>query len=952
MEGKAQSTDENGVEKSVICVPDTPPLGNLRGKCPEKIHVLGDIHGWAPGLINYLIKHKLADISIQDKQLGSDGEINETHMESFFGRTKSGMQSVGLKGFELHEDATVNQGLGPIKARWIAEPNVCFVQIGDVFDRADYSEIAVEILRQLIIDAPDRVFVLVGNHEQFMLENSIDNWLLNEERNAIKDFADLENGTVGKHTRFLPEGGIYADYVEKAREVIFPCYKNSVFTLYLTQAAAQQKANFLNRGMSEDLVKSLLSPGWGPYERVENEIEDLMIKGEHIPGALVALVIGENLFHHAEPGEYLVELTNSMNWIESHNIGWLDYIHGGGSIKGTEHSQLLWERGASSGALSGSPKIGNTLPPLAKEWPGLFRIIHGHTPTISDEEFRRIMNTVTSTTCSYYAHNRNQESVRGMASNIRVYNVDEAMSPVYYQGSKKRDDILRIPNGLRVAADNEIKKSVIIHEEKDLFLESKENRDVRQDTRKLWKWAEGEFRTTPGSTDNDSGLYFHFSEMHWIINASEIGNHFLSTHFKAVQDLILDVIDKSEINLSDLTDSKPEISKILPHLSHEGKHPFRAQFHDKKPSLSAKELSLCVFGFNDNGDIITINGSDESIDYYYLTEKKSKNIESEVNSIRHMKIDLDKPVIFSLDKKYAKSKLRCWLDKNNDETDNDYASISFWPTKPSKSLKINNITTCELIPPKFIKNERQSMVGATFSALASSTEKIISDTIESIIPRGYKSDVTENTSLRDKDFSDSKIPKGYNSGVNKNISLRDKDYSNSEKYTNNSNNNHNARAQVKRRENREFIVPSTLRENENQLTRTPPPQTRKMRKNYGNFIPIKNGVVWKLELCHINEILKDCDMHEINSKYNVTIEIEKRKGMISGFKYLLKITNPPPEIRYIQEITGTLKNIKIRQKLKKNLHGIESKTVLYILKQSSVNKQYERLMNVSVGDEL
>ena len=927
MEGNVESSHVSGGEESVICIPDTPSLGNLRASCPEKIHVLGDIHGWAPGLINYLISHKLADISIQGKTLGVNGQINDSHMEYFFGRTEDGLQTVGLKGFELHEDATTKEGLGPIKARWIAESNVSFVQIGDVFDRADYSEVAVEILRQLIIDAPDRVFVLVGNHEQFMLENSVENWLLNEERNAVKDFEDLENGTVGKHTRFLPDGGIYGDYVEKARQAIFPCYRNSVFTLYLTQAAAQQKAGFLNRGMSEDLVKSLLSPGWEPYDRVENEIEDLMIKGKHIPGALVALVIGENLFHHAEPGEYLLELTNSMNWIESHNIGWLDYIHGGGSIKGTEHSQLLWERGASSGALSGSPKIGNSLSPLAKEWPGLFRIIHGHTPTISDEEFRRIMNTVTSTTCSYYAHNKNQESVRGMASNIRVYNVDEAMSPVYYQGSKKRDDILRVPNGLRVAADNEIKKPVIIHEEEDLFLENKENRDVRQDTRKLWKWAEGEIRTTPGSSENDSGLYFHFSDMHWIINASEFGNHFLSNNFKAIQDLILDVIDKSEINLSDITDSKPEISKILPHLSHEGKRPFQAQFNDNKPSLSVKELSLCVLGFNVNGDIITINGSDESIDYYYLTEKKCNKIESEVNSIRHMKINLDKPVIFSLDKKYAKATLRYWLDKNNDGMDNNYPSISFWTTKPSKSLKINNIIKCDLMPSTTISNDGPSMVEAV-SETVSATVKIISDTIDSVIPKGKKSSVTEKISLRDTDFS------------------------NSTRHTNNSYNKGGLRGQVERQKERESRKLSTVREQvskENQPTSSPLRRTIDIKKDYGNYTSDKNGIVWELELSDINEILLDCDRSEIESKHNVTIKISKIKNIGRGIRYTFKIYNPPHNLVIHHEIRGALKDIKVRN-LRKNLHGIENKIVIFILKQKSVNKQYERFKDVRISD--
>jgi len=714
-------SDEMAPDIANICVPDTPPLGKLRNKTPGKLHVLGDLHGWTPGLINYLIKHKLAEISIDGKPLGVDGKTNIPHMAEFFGRTESGKQKVGLRGFELHEDAA-SDGLGPIKARWIAESDVSFVQIGDVFDRADYSEIAVEILRQLIIDAPDRVFVLVGNHEQFMLEGSVDNWLLNEERNAIKNYEDLSDGTVGRHTRFLPEGN-YENYAQKATEAIFPCYRNSVFTLYLTQAAAQQKSGFINRGLGADLVDSLLSQGWEPYKRVEDELESLMVKDRNIPGAIVALVIGDNLFHHAEPGEYLIELPDSINWVESYNIGWIDYNHGGGSIQGTQHSPYLWTRGSSSGALSGSPKFSDAITPLAKAWPGLFRIVHGHTPTISDEEFRKNMNSLNSTVCSYFAHKQNHEPSRGIASNIRIYNVDEAMSPVYYKGSSERDDILRIPHGLKVAKEDEIKKKVIIHRDDDPLLTIDPTRDVRKDTREFWKWNEGQYRLTalennPDEIFSNQGHVLDFANMRWLIKASEIGNVFIMKYLKQIQDLILDIIDKSELDLTDLTTQEPEISSTLPYLSHEGIKPFTHQ-NNGKPSFTAKDLTLSIFGFNENGNLVMINATENPVDYYYFSEKGDKEkITNDSYSINHSKITMNSPVIFSFDKKYSQSTLNYWLGKTVDEPELNIPSISYWPKEKAKKYKI------------------KTLARENFSDIIDS-EKKISDTLSKTIPSNY-----------------------------------------------------------------------------------------------------------------------------------------------------------------------------------------------------------------------
>ena len=155
--------------------------------------------------ITYLIRHQLAKIEIDGHPMQTEnGDLHVENLNAAFQSPivkwpppKSGLES--HPGGEWY--GVQNKGHGAIKARWIADPSVAFVQVGDIFDRADHSELAAEILRQLIVDAPGRVFVLVGNHEQFMLENDFSNWAHNEVRSAYNNHVKPEKGARA-HFRF------------------------------------------------------------------------------------------------------------------------------------------------------------------------------------------------------------------------------------------------------------------------------------------------------------------------------------------------------------------------------------------------------------------------------------------------------------------------------------------------------------------------------------------------------------------------------------------------------------------------------------------------------------------------------------------------------------------------------------------------------------------------------
>ena len=525
--------------------PKVPGLGVCRSGTPSVIHSLGDLHGWAPSLITYLITNKLADISIDGRPLGSGGEVDSEVMEAFFGLSRK-YPEAGLRGMPGCEDAINGDGHGSIKARWIANEDTAFVQIGDIFDRADHSELAAEIVRQLIIEAPNRVFAIVGNHEQFMLENAVDNWYLNESRNAITDPSEFPENSSRKHTRFIPDISALPPE-ERAIKHIFPCYRLSTFTLFLTQAAAQQKSGFINRKMEDGLVEALLSDGWGAYSAARSYIDDIIENPvEHIPGATVALVIGENLFHHAEPGSHLNGLPDMLTSHEG-GFGWFDYALSG-SIQGSPHSEFLWSRGSSNGANNGSPKVAGEIDSLRESWPGLFRIVHGHSPTVSTDEFTKAMHRgIESSSCSYLAQNSSDTPARGKAYGIRVYNIDEGTSPVYYQGSQEPDSPNRVPMGLRLCVDQEKDDRVVVHTHDDPLLEAMDE-SVLIDTRKLWSWEKGQFRITGkdkwplngvaiSKSDFDSCV-IEFDDSIWIVRANTAGIDLLSRRLNGVPILI------------------------------------------------------------------------------------------------------------------------------------------------------------------------------------------------------------------------------------------------------------------------------------------------------------------------------------------------------------------------------------------------------------------------------
>ena len=504
--------------------PQSPELGALHETPISKVHSLGDLHGWAPGLITYLIRHQLAKIEIDGYPMQTEnGDLHVENLNAAFQSPivkwpppKSGLKS--HPGGEWY--GVQNKGHGAIKARWIADPSVAFVQVGDIFDRADHSELAAEILRQLIVDAPGRVFVLVGNHEQFMLENDFSNWAHNEVRSAYNNHVKPEKGARA-HFRFYNP----AIDQDEMMEEVFSRYKSSVWTLFLTQGAVLKELGWLENDLAQAWnFKGMLDTGWSPYERA-NTLSKNVKKGESIPGAISALTMNDILFHHAEPAAHqanrdghLLELHKTISTQHHPALNEFKiqmYRYGGESLHDSEDQRLLWARGSSSGANSGNPAAQEHLDDLANNWPGLHRIVHGHTPTVGLSEF----NTVTSgesRPVSYNADANHHQPIKGRANNVRVHNIDEGMSPVYFAHSKDDPyDPCRVPIGLRMELNAE--SLVEANNHTNELVKIVEKASMQVDRRELWKWQVGQWKSNlPAVFENlDDRLFLGDTQDGW-----------------------------------------------------------------------------------------------------------------------------------------------------------------------------------------------------------------------------------------------------------------------------------------------------------------------------------------------------------------------------------------------------------------------------------------------------
>jgi hypothetical protein len=444
------------------------------------IHALGDLHGWAPGLINYLTQHGLAKIEIsgtqvydedQDGNLTVNGQAMSMLFPDFaehFGGSGDDTQALlewphaGILGHSVNGTITnVDSIYTAISAQWTGKDEF-LIQAGDIFDRADHSELAAEILRQLVIQAPAHVYVLVGNHEEFLLLDNYDSWHLNEAKWTY------DTKTKGGNTRALP--AIYSGRSETdLLQDTWDFYRSSAATLYLTQYFAKKPHTpnaetplpFLSAAETNAYAERILNGGWSGYDAAYELhlriLEHIQQEDFTYPGAIAGLGIGDTWFMHAEPNG-LTDFFKSVSdetlrqlkipvMIGGRNVLLLEmrvkYRSGNDDYR-SECTELFWARDASTGFEALSSRFSSQTNVVLRVLPGVRNIVHGHSPVP--------MNLEGNQPHTYLARSSTRP-VTPTTGSIRVYNIDEGMTPVYHYYMDFESNLAKmshVPIGLRV----------------------------------------------------------------------------------------------------------------------------------------------------------------------------------------------------------------------------------------------------------------------------------------------------------------------------------------------------------------------------------------------------------------------------------------------------------------------------------------------------------------------
>jgi hypothetical protein len=528
---------------------------------------------------------------------------------------------------------------------------------------------------------------------------------LNEKRNAVIDARGKMKKWSAKHLRFL--GTIEHDHETRAKH-IFRAYKESVELLFLTQAAVQQQNLDIPHGLIESEIKAILSSGWSPYIEVQEISKRFKKRDESFPGALTSLVIGENIFHHAEPNQKMGTLASEMNWQKE--FGWLNYVHGGYRLQDSPHSYLLWSRGASDGAASNRPASEAIIEQISIHWPGLYNIIHGHTPTVTVNEFEKFSGGL-SVPVSYLAEHVSSTPKFGKASHVRIFNIDEGMAPVYYRGNEEPDDPMRVPIGLRITSKANRLKPVEVHSEKNSHFELEFERNVRTDSRKLWIWQKGTTRTNNSSewksvgkkrwqkTLEDGGITF-------LVEVSSYGKLMLEKRisgYPILNNLLMYLLDDANIKPKNIKRQPPK--SALKHITKDGgPNDFKHMLHKDNSWKTAQKLEMTALGIGAG----TKSGT--SILYSINLVKTGRTLFIHHPKINHSNVKIPPTSVNQIELKHGSLPFCISLSKNEDLL---HQKLNQWLGEGSFNSKVEaTIPLCigkyPLMNPR--NNEKISMV--------------------------------------------------------------------------------------------------------------------------------------------------------------------------------------------------------------------------------------------------
>ena len=377
----------------------------------ESILVIGDIHGWAPGLFNAITETTDFEFSMLSQPLNS--ENMEKRFENPLTAARAGrfLPRVGLNGHPLRENSepTPFDGL-EIHGN---SNGTMLVQVGDLIDRGDHNELILETCRQLQIYSPGSFIFTIGNHESWIIEGDFDTWRRNEDRYRMQ-------GRPRPGTTIHDPIMTGADNLENSMRLSFKILEGALGASLLTQhfsvlecldkqSAEIFRLHYHNSisllGISEKkLRKIVLNGGWKLHDIGRQALSDWREASKKsnvaIPGSYSMVCLNGAVFMHAEPNGVAHSTTDMSSLMSDLKFMNIDMMILPSKIQRSEvnNQALLFARSKDD-----ETRIEDGLIVLKKHIPSLDSVIHGHTPIFENPSSDFIIDgeVVTVTNCDH-----------------------------------------------------------------------------------------------------------------------------------------------------------------------------------------------------------------------------------------------------------------------------------------------------------------------------------------------------------------------------------------------------------------------------------------------------------------------------------------------------------------------------------------------------------------------
>jgi len=406
----------------------TARIGEGGGIGADGLASLGDIHGWAPALFNYLTDRGLAEVSF------CGFRWSEFRLDDQFKWRAGALAFTSPPGL----DASPFRPNSPptLFSRLHIEPSDGasrrrLVLIGDLIDRGDHSEVVVETVRQLAARAPGGCFSLIGNHEAMVILDDYKRWEYNEKQHLHEKGIKNRPFTVSHDPIVTGERDI-----SEGMKSNFWGMRGSIGALLLTQHFALlhslpkeerarleklvmptwKKANLKHKRIEKVVNKG----GWGLYLEGAKFLDSLCEVADSeamvIPGALVSWYESGTFFLHAEPNGIA-----KIDHIIDDRIAGIGCMREPWKMRGGEvrfqlaamrknsdrellitQNSMLWARSKDN-----QSEVKRGVEILQGMFPGLTNVVHGHTPQSSVTKLEIVLSS----------------------GRVDIHNIDESIGP-------------------------------------------------------------------------------------------------------------------------------------------------------------------------------------------------------------------------------------------------------------------------------------------------------------------------------------------------------------------------------------------------------------------------------------------------------------------------------------------------------------------------------------------